>query len=94
MEAQRRESLEEKGIRPSRRRPDDHDEHGRRLFLKYRAPGIDGIYHHVGKQYLDQYLREFDFRYNVRKMNDKDRAVLAIKQTSGKRLMLKQPRVM
>ncbi len=27
--------------------------------------GIDGIYHHVGKKYLDQYLREFDFRYNV-----------------------------
>ena len=54
--------------------------------------GIDGIYHHVGKQYLDQYLREFDFRYNVRKMNDQDRSVLAIKKTSGKRLTLKQPK--
>jgi hypothetical protein len=54
--------------------------------------GIDGIYHHIGKQYLDQYLREFDFRYNVRKMNDQDRTVLAIKKTSGKRLMLKTPR--
>ncbi|MBV9498670.1 MAG: IS1595 family transposase [Acidobacteriaceae bacterium] len=54
--------------------------------------GIDGIYHHVGKQYLDQYLREFDFRYNVRKLNDRDRSVLAIKKTSGKRLTLKQPK--
>jgi hypothetical protein len=54
--------------------------------------GIDGIYHHVGKQYLDQYLREFDFRYNVRRMNDQDRSVLAIKKTSGKRLTLKQPK--
>ena len=54
--------------------------------------GIDGIYHHVGEQYLDQYLREFDFRYNVRKMNDQDRSVLAIKKTSGKRLTLKQPK--
>ena len=54
--------------------------------------GIDGIYHHVGKQYLDQYLREFDFRYNVRKMNDQDRSVLAIKKTSGKRLTLKEPK--
>jgi ISXO2-like transposase domain/Transposase zinc-ribbon domain len=56
--------------------------------------GVNGIYHHVGKQYLDQYLREFDFRYNVRKMNDSERTNLAIKKTSGKRLMLKQPRVM
>jgi len=54
--------------------------------------GIDGIYHHVGKQYLDQYLREFDFRYNVRKMNDRDRSVLAIRKCSGKRLMLKEPK--
>lgn len=54
--------------------------------------GIDGIYHHVGKQYLDQYLREFDFRYNVRKLNDQDRNVLALKKTSGKRLTLKQPK--
>jgi transposase-like protein len=54
--------------------------------------GVNGIYHHVGKQYLDQYLREFDFRYNVRKMNDQDRTVLAIKKTHGKRLMLKEPK--
>ena len=54
--------------------------------------GIDGIYHHVGKQYLDQYLREFDFRYNVRKMNDRDRTVLAIKKTAGKRLMMNSPK--
>jgi transposase-like protein len=54
--------------------------------------GIDGIYHHVGKQYLDQYLREFDFRYNIRKLNDQDRSVVAIKKTSGKRLTLREPK--
>jgi transposase-like protein len=54
--------------------------------------GIHGVYHHVGKHYLDQYLREFDYRYNVRKMNDGDRTVLAIKKTHGKRLMLKEPK--
>lgn len=54
--------------------------------------GIDGIYRHVGKQYLDQYLREFDFRYNVRKLNDKDRNILALKKSRGKRLTLKQPK--
>jgi hypothetical protein len=54
--------------------------------------GIDGIYHHVARQYLDQYLREFDFRYNVRKMNDQERNTLALKKTRGKRLMLKEPK--
>ena len=51
--------------------------------------GNYGIYHHWGKHYTDQYLREFDFRYNVRKMNDDDRSDLALKKTEGKRLMLK-----
>lgn len=54
--------------------------------------GIDGIYHHVGKQYLDQYLREFDFRCNVRKMNDRDRNIVAVKKTVGKRLTLREPK--
>jgi ISXO2-like transposase domain len=54
--------------------------------------GIYGIYHHVSKHYLDQYLREFDFRYNVRKINDQDRSVLAVKKTSGKRLTLREPK--
>lgn len=54
--------------------------------------GIDGIYHHVGKAYLDQYLREFDYRYNVRKMNDTDRFSLAVKKTEGKRLTLRNPK--
>jgi ISXO2-like transposase domain len=54
--------------------------------------GIDGIYHHLGKAYIDQYLREFDFRYNVRRMNDRDRNILAVKKTSGKRLTLREPK--
>jgi transposase-like protein len=54
--------------------------------------GIHGVYHHVGKSYLDQYLREFDFRYNVRQMNDQDRSLLAIQKTRGRRLMLKNPK--
>jgi hypothetical protein len=29
--------------------------------------GINGVYHHVGKQHLHRYLSEFDFRYNSRK---------------------------
>ena len=54
--------------------------------------GIYGVFHHVGKQYLDQYLREFDFRYNVRRIEDGERTLIAIRKSGGKRLMLKQPR--
>lgn len=54
--------------------------------------GINGVYHHVGKHYLDQYLREFDFRYNVRPMDDTKRVALTVKKTEGKRLMLKTPK--
>lgn len=40
---------------------------------------------------MDQYLREFDWRYNVRKLPDAERAVQAIGMTGGKRLMMKPP---
>jgi transposase-like protein len=51
--------------------------------------GINGVYHHVGKQHLHRYLSEFDFRYNSRKEEDGDRTLLALKSTGGKRLMLR-----
>ena len=51
--------------------------------------GINGVYHHVGKQHLHRYLSEFDFRYNARKIKDGERALLAIKRVSGKRLKLR-----
>ena len=51
--------------------------------------GINGVYHQVGKQHLHRYLSEFDFRYNARKVTDGERTLLAIKQTGGKRLMLR-----
>jgi hypothetical protein len=54
--------------------------------------GINGVYHHVGKQHLHRYLSEFDFRYNARKVNDGDRTLLALKGSNGKRLMLRDSR--
>jgi transposase-like protein len=56
--------------------------------------GINGVYHHVGKQHLHRYLSEFDFRYNARKVCDGDRTLMALNSVGGKRLMLrdsKQP---
>jgi transposase-like protein len=51
--------------------------------------GINGVYHHVGKQHLHRYLSEFDFRYNSRKEKDGDRTLLALGGANGKRLMLR-----
>ena len=53
--------------------------------------GINGVYHHVGKQHLGQYLGEFDFRYNTRKMTDGQRTVEGIRKVAGKRLTLRRP---
>ncbi len=51
--------------------------------------GINGVYHHVGKQHLHRYLSEFDFRYNSRKEKDGDRTLMALSGVNGKRLMLR-----
>jgi hypothetical protein len=53
--------------------------------------GNIGIYHHWSKKYMGQYLREFDWRYNARKLPDMERTLIALKMTGGKRLMLKTP---
>ena len=53
--------------------------------------GNYGVYHHWSRKYLGQYLREFDWRYNVRKLPDMERAIIALKLTGGKRLMMKPP---
>jgi transposase-like protein len=49
--------------------------------------GIMGTFHHVSRQHLGRYLDEFDFRYNARDTSDGERAELAIKGVTGKRLM-------
>lgn len=48
--------------------------------------GLVGTYHHVGEQHLQRYVKEFDFRYNNRKVTDSERATNALKGISGKRL--------
>ncbi|OFV97298.1 MAG: hypothetical protein A3H28_02910 [Acidobacteria bacterium RIFCSPLOWO2_02_FULL_61_28] len=58
-------------------------------FFSILKRGINGVYHHVGKQHLHRYLSEFDFRYNSRRIADGERAALAVKGANGKRLMLR-----
>ena len=48
--------------------------------------GIHGTFHHVGKQHLERYLKEFDFRWNTRQISDKERFVKVIKGSKNKKL--------
>lgn len=51
--------------------------------------GMKGVYQHCGQQHLGRYLAEFDFRYSNRAslgVDDAERADLALKGISGKRL--------
>ena len=48
--------------------------------------GLIGTFHHVGAQHLHRYTKEFDFRYNNRKITDVERSVLALQGIGGKRL--------
>jgi transposase-like protein len=56
--------------------------------------GIHGTYHHVSPAHLHRYAIEFDFRHNERSalgVDDKERALKALKGIAGKRLTLRQP---
>ena len=56
--------------------------------------GLVGTFHHVGEQHLHRYMKEFDFRYNTRSalgIEDAERADLALKGISGKRLTYRNP---
>lgn len=67
-------------------------EHGGRFLWPGETRRVRHVYHHWRRGYLQQYLNEFDFRYNNRKVNDSERAIRALKLTEGKRLTLCQPK--
>jgi len=60
-------------------------------FISLLKRGIVGTFHHVGKGHLGKYVSEFEFRYNARKLADKDRPARIVQGGEGKRLTYKQP---
>jgi ISXO2-like transposase domain len=48
--------------------------------------GVVGTFHSISRKHLPNYLNEFQFRWDTRKMNDGQRVAAAIKQIDGKRL--------
>lgn len=53
--------------------------------------GIVGTFHHISEKHLPRYLREFEFRWNSRKVSDGERVQNAIRGARGKRLMYRAP---
>ena len=52
--------------------------------------GVMGTFHSVSKKHLPNYLNEFEFRFNTRKMDDGTRVAAAIRNSDGKRLMYRE----
>lgn len=61
-------------------------------FFSIFKRGVNGIYHHIGRPHVGQYLAEFDFRYNQRNVTDGARTLAGLRKTEGKRLMLHKPK--
>ena len=55
-------------------------------FFSIFKRGVIGTYHHLSEAHLGRYTAEFDFRYNTRKLNDTERADIALQGITGKRL--------
>ncbi|HEX3103747.1 MAG TPA: IS1595 family transposase [Terriglobales bacterium] len=52
--------------------------------------GVMGTFHSVSKKHLPNYLNEFQFRWNTRKLDDGQRVSAAIKKIDGKRLQYRE----
>jgi transposase-like protein len=52
--------------------------------------GVMGTFHSVSRKHLPNYLNEFQFRWNTRKMDDGQRVSAAIKAIDGKRLQYRE----
>lgn len=52
--------------------------------------GVMGTFHSVSRKHLPNYLNEFQFRWNTRKLDDGERVARAIRQVDGKRLQYRE----
>lgn len=60
-----------------------------RFSLMKRA--VFGTHHSVSEAHLGRYLAEWDFKFNNRKINDSERAQVALRGIEGKRLRYRRP---
>lgn len=53
-------------------------------FFSILKRGIFGIYHKVSEKHLQRYCDEFSYRYNLRKIKDKERFIDALSNVKGR----------
>ena len=63
---------------------DDIHTQGIENFWSLLKRGLIGTYHHVRPEYLGQYVDEFAFRFNARKMTDVERFAHALRNVDGR----------
>jgi ISXO2-like transposase domain len=52
--------------------------------------GVMGTFHSVSRKHLPNYLNEFQFRWNTRKLDDGERVSRVVKALDGKRLQYRE----
>lgn len=52
--------------------------------------GVYGTFHSVSRKHLPNYLNEFEFRWNTRKLDDGQRVSRVVKMLDGKRLQCRE----
>jgi transposase-like protein len=52
-------------------------------FFSQFKRSIDGTHHHISKEHVGRYAREFDFRYGTRRMSDGERATDVFRRADG-----------
>lgn len=58
-------------------------------FFAVLKRGLYGTFHSVSKKHLHRYLAEFEFRYNMRGLEDGERTLAALRMAEGKRLRMR-----
>lgn len=53
--------------------------------------GVVGTFHHISQKHLPRYLREFEFRWNMRTFTDGERTEKAVHDVIGNRMTYLQP---
>jgi transposase-like protein len=79
------------GRREYHRHSDDAGINTAESFFGLFKRGIHGAFHHVSKRHLQRYADEFSFRWNYRKIDDRERTIEALKGANGRRLMYRGP---
>jgi transposase-like protein len=65
--------------------PHDHTNTVENFFSVFKR-GVIGTYHHLSEAHLHRYTAEFDFRYNLKDVSDRERSDANLVGIAGKRL--------